>query len=137
MKKGLLVLLALVCGAAVTATAAEPKPDVFQGKLFPPNVILQHQAELSLSKQQFTDIKQAVVDVQANVAEHEWDVREAYLNIMAELDKAPIDQAQVLEYVDAALEAENEVKKQQVTMLIRLKNLLTDEQVAYLEATKQ
>ena len=137
MKKGILVLLALVCCAAATATAAESKPDVFQGKLFPPNVILKHQAELSLSKQQFTDIRKAVVDVQANVAEHEWDVREAYGKIMAELDRTPIDQAQVLEHVDAALKAENEVKKQQVAMLIQLKNLLTDKQVAYLESLRE
>ena len=77
------------------------------------------------------------MNVQANVAEHEWDLREAYQSIMAELDKQPIDQAQVLEYVDAALDAENEVKKQQVTMLIELKNLLTDEQIAYLESIQK
>jgi hypothetical protein len=110
---------------------------VFKGKLFAPNVILEHQAELGLSKQQFTEIKRAVVDVQANVAEHEWDVREAYQNILAELDRAPIDQEQVLEHVDAALRAENEVKKLQVAMLIQLKNLLTAEQVAYLESTRE
>ncbi len=56
---------------------------------------------------------------------------------MAELDKSPIDQNTVLEHVGAALRAENEVKKLQVAMLIRLKNLLTDEQVAYLESTRQ
>ena len=55
---------------------------------------------------------------------------------MAELDKSPIDEAQVLEYVDAALRAENEVKKLQVAMLIQLKNLLTDEQITYLESVR-
>ena len=136
MRKGLLVLLVatgLVCGSAL---AAGGKGDVFKGKLFPPNVILEHQEELGLSKQQFTAIKKAVVDVQANVAEHEWDVREAYMNIMAELDKSPIDEAVVLGHVNAALLAENEVKKLQVAMLVRLKNLLTDEQIAYLESLR-
>jgi hypothetical protein len=115
--------------------AAEPgKGDVFKGILFPPNVILENQAELALSKQQFTAIKTAVVEVQANVAEHEWDLREAYQNIMAELDKSPIDEKRVLEYVGVALLAENEVKKQHVMMLIRLKNLLTAEQIGYLES---
>jgi len=75
--------------------------------------------------------------MQSGIAEHEWDVREAYQNIMAELDKSPIDQDAVLEHVGAALRAENEVKKQQVAMLIKLKNLLTDEQVAYLETARQ
>jgi hypothetical protein len=136
MRKELLVLLAFVSLAATGAGAAEPREDVFKGKLFAPNIILQNQGELSLSKQQFTEIRGAVVKVQSNVAEHEWDIAEAYQNIMAELDKSPIDEAQVLEYVDAALRAENEVKKLQVAMLVQLKNLLTDEQIAYLESVR-
>jgi hypothetical protein len=137
MKKGLLVLLAFACFGTTVAFAAEPKEDVFKGKLFAPNVILENQAELSLSKQQFTEIRRAVVEVQANVAEHEWDVAEAYQNIMAELDKSPIDEEQVLEHVAAALRAENEVKKLQVAMLIRLKNLLTDEQIEHLQSLRE
>lgn len=136
MRKGLLILLLAASLGAVSAYAAAPKDDVFKGKLFAPNVILENQAELGLSKQQFTQIRKAVVDVQANVAEHEWDVREAYQNIMAGLDEMPIDEQQVLEHVSAALRAENEVKKLQVAMLIRLKNLLTDEQIAYLESVR-
>lgn len=137
MKKGILILLAFASLAANAALAAGPKEDVFRGKLFAPNVILQHQADLKLSKQQFTEIRKAVVEVQANVAEHEWDVREAYQKIMAELDNSPVSEEQVLEYVGAALRAENEVKKLQVAMLIQLKNLLTDEQIAYLESVRQ
>jgi hypothetical protein len=137
MRKGLLVLLACACLGTTTAGAAEPKADVFKGKLFAPNVILENKSELGLSKQQFTDIRQAVVEVQAGVAGHEWDIAEAYQNIMAELDKSPIDQAQVLEHVDAALRAENEVKKMQVSMLIQLKNLLTEDQVEYLESVRK
>lgn len=137
MNKGMLLLLVVASFAFGNAVAAEPKADVFKGKLFPPNVILEHQADLGLSKQQFTEIRKTVVELQGKVAEHEWDVREAYQNIMAELDKSPIDQDRVLEHVGAALRAENEVKKLQVAMLIKLKNLLNDEQVAYLESTRQ
>ena len=137
MRKGLLVLLACACLGTTFAGAAEPKSDVFKGKLFAPNVILENKSELGLSKQQFTDIRRAVVEVQAGVAGHEWDIAEAYQNIMAELDKSPIDQAQVLEHVDAALRAENEVKKMQVSMLIQLKNLLTEDQVEYLESVRK
>jgi Spy/CpxP family protein refolding chaperone len=134
MRKVILIVLALAGLASMTAAAAGPKEDVFKGKLFAPNVILEHQAELNLSKQQFAAIREAVVEVQAGVASHEWDVREAYQAMMAELDKSPVDERQVLEHVNAALLAENEVKKLQVTMLVRLKNLLTDEQIAHLES---
>jgi len=137
MKKGLLILLALASLGASVAGAASPKEDVFKGKLFAPNVILENQSELDLSKQQFTEIRRAVVEVQANVAEYEWDIAEAYQNIMDELDRSPINEQQVLEHVGVALRAENEVKKLQVAMLIKLKNLLTDEQIQHLESLRR
>lgn len=123
----------LACLGIATTVLAQDKQDVFKGKLFPPNVILENQAELHLSKEQFTKIRAAVVEVQSNVAEHEWDMREAYLKLMEELDKTPIDENAVIEHANAAMLAENQVKKQQMAMLVRLKNLLTDQQVAILE----
>ena len=129
-----ILLLLVAAFSAASANAQENKANPFEGKLFPPNVILENQAQLGLTKEQFTEIRAAVVAVQADVAEFEWDMREAYLNIMAELEKNPIDEKTVLEYANTALLAENQVKKRQMAMLIRLKNLLTDEQVAYLES---
>jgi hypothetical protein len=129
-----IILTAVVCLGITSAMAETPEADVFKGKLFPPNLILENQAELGLSKDQFTKIRAAVIEVQANVAEHEWDMREAYVKIMAELDNVPIDEDVVLEYAGKALLAENQVKKYQMAMLVRLKNLLTAEQIAYLES---
>ena len=137
MKKGNLFTSMIVTAVAAMLVAlpaaAQDKKDPFKGKLFAPNVILENQAELNLSKEQFTKIRAAVVEVQGNVAEHEWDMREAYLRIMEELDKSPIDEDAVLEHAETALLAENQVKKHQMAMLVRLKNLLTDEQIAILE----
>jgi len=137
MRKGILLMLALASLGVDQVIAAEPQKDVFKGKLFPPNVILEHQAELALSKKQFTAIRAAVVEVQAGVAEHEWDMREAYQALMQELDKAPIDENRVLDHANVALLAENQVKKKQMAMLVRLKNLLTAEQIRYLESVQQ
>lgn len=133
MKKEILFLLVMASLAMGTAAAENPK-DVFKGKLFAPNVILEHREALDLSKDQFTAIRSAVVEVQAGVAEHEWDMQEAYQALMAELDKSPVDEDKVVEHAEKALLAENQVKKKQMVMLVRLRNLLTTEQVAYLES---
>lgn len=132
MKKGLLCLLAIASLGAGAAMAEQPK-DVFKGKLFAPNIILENRDALELSKDQFTAIRAAVVEVQAGVAEHEWDMQEAYQALMLELDKSPINEEKVLQYASTALLAENQVKKKQMAMLIRLKNLLTADQIGYLE----
>jgi len=142
MKQGIRKILPLagICLILFTSAASAqgqgaPK-DVFKGKLFPPNIILEHQDELNLSKDQFTAIRAAVVEVQANIAGHEWDMREAYQRAMTDLDESPVDEDKVLENIDAVLHAENQVKKLQMAMLIRLRNLLTDEQMAYLQSVE-
>ncbi len=134
MKKGILCLLVIASLGMGSAMAEEPK-DVFKGKLFAPNIILENRDELRLSKEQFTAIRAAVVEVQAGVAEHEWDLQEAYQALMLELDRSPVSENKVLEHASAALLAENQVKKKQMVMLVRLKNLLTAEQIGYLEST--
>jgi hypothetical protein len=134
MKNGIFFVLAIVSFGAATALAANPKDDVFKGKLFAPNIILEQRAELNLTKEQFTAIRAAVVEVQSGVAEHEWDMQEAYQALMFELDKRPVSETEVLRHAGTALLAENEVKKKQMVMLVRLKNLLNDEQIAYLES---
>jgi len=133
MKKGLLCLL-LVASMSVGTAIAQDNKDVFKGKLFAPNLILENREALQLSKDQFTAIRAAVVEVQSNVAEHEWDMQEAYQALMLELDKTPIDEDRVLEYANQALLAENQVKKKQMAMLVRLKNLLNAEQISHLES---
>ena len=137
MRKGILmktwtVMLTAALLFASGMAQAQDK-DVFKGKLFPPNVILEHQAALNLSKDQYTAIRQAVVAVQAEVAEHEWDLREAYGKVMALLDASPIDRDAVLTQVDAALAAENKVKKMQVGLLVELRNLLSEDQFRQLQ----
>ncbi|MCH9695677.1 MAG: hypothetical protein K0U72_14275 [Gammaproteobacteria bacterium] len=134
MSKGLLSVLAVICLCSTASHAEDQNSDPFRGKLFAPNVIIEHKEELNLTKQQFTKVRAAVVEVQSGVAEYEWDMQAAYQELMRELDEAPIDEAAVIEHASKALLAENEVKKMQVSMLVRLRNLLNDEQIRYLES---
>ena len=134
--KRLLPLFGIWLVLFASGAMAQGQADVFKGKLFPPNIILEHQDQLNLSKEQFTAIRAAVVEVQGNVAEHEWDLREAYMKVMADLDEVPVNEEKIMTNVQAALLAENQVKKMQVTMLIRLRNLLTDEQIQTLQGLR-
>lgn len=136
MKNSLAVAGILLVLVAADAHAQRPGQDrdPFQGKLFAPNVILENRDALDLTREQFTAIRAAVVEVQGDIAEHEWDLREAYQQVLTDLDESPVDEDKILAGVEKALLAENEVKKRQVTLLIRLRNLLTDEQLATLQS---
>lgn len=137
MKLVTLGICLALCAGPVLAQGPGGNKDVFKGKLFAPNIILEHQDELDLTKEQFTQIRAAVVEVQSNVAGHEWDLREAYQRVLASLDETPIDEDKVMENVQVALSAENEVKILQVGMLITIRNLLTDEQMDYLRSVRE
>ncbi len=126
-----LILVALLLAVSVNANETR---DIFRGKLFPPNVVLEYREELALTKAQYTEIRAAVVAVQAEVAGHEWDLQEAYSRVLNLLDEKPLDESLVTREVTAVLQAENKVKLAQMTMLVKIRNLLTDEQVAFLEA---
>ncbi len=41
---------------------------------------------LNLSREQYTEIRAAVVEVQTGSAEHEWDIRESYQALTLELE---------------------------------------------------
>ncbi len=131
MRKGIFVLLLIA--AFGTALANETR-DLFKGKLFPPNLVLEYRSELDLSREQFKAVRTVVVEVQAQVAEHEWDMQEAYAEVLQQLERKPIDEQLVSKHVQAVLSAENKVKLAQMGMLVRIRNLLTDEQIAFLEA---
>ena len=140
MRQGVRRILPMAGLCLVLATAGAiaqqpgPQKDPFQGKLFAPNVILDNRDALELTREQFTAIRSAVVEVQGDIAEHEWDLREAYQQVLSDLDESPVDEDKILAGVEKALLAENEVKKRQVALLIRLRNLLTDEQMATLQS---
>jgi len=136
IKKALPLAGMFLIAGGVNAQGMGAQKDVFKGKLFPPNTILEHQDDLDLSKEQYTAIKAAVVEVQTSVAEHEWDMREAYQQALLQLDESPVDEDKVLASVATVLQAENKVKQLQMTMLIRLRNLLTDEQMEYLKSVR-
>lgn len=133
MNKGITEWLVLAVCWVILAPAAQAEEDIFKGKLFAPDVILENQSELDLSEQQRAEIRTAVVAVRSGIAEHEWDMREAYQSLMSELDETPIDHEKVVEYAMTAMMAENQVKAKHLTMLVKLRNLLTARQLEYLE----
>jgi Spy/CpxP family protein refolding chaperone len=133
-------ICAVFCLGSVSASAlaqGDASADPFGGRLFAPNVILERQDELGLSDMQRQQIREIVLSTQATVSERQWDMREAYREVMLELDAAQINEPTVIEMVQAVLETENSVKLAQVSMLVRLRNLLTAEQLALLRETAQ
>jgi len=132
-------LLLLVLAFAAPAHAAEEggKDDWLKGKLFAPDVILQHQSKLKLTEKQRDMIGAELKRVQAQAAESDWLLMTEASQLQELFDQHPVDTKAVLAGIDRVFAAENRKKRLFMEMLINIKNALTKEQVAYLKSVTE
>ena len=100
----------------------------FSRGLFTPELIMRHYREIGLSTEQRATITEAIRILQSGVVDPEWRLMEVSQNLTELLEATPIDEAQALSVIDQVHEAEAEIKRANLSALIRIKNALTQEQ---------
>ena len=127
MKKMLTLMLLLF------ATAALAQEDPIAQQLFPPELIMAQSQKLHLDDKQRTTIKSEVQRAQSKFFDLQWELKEASDTMVQLLQQTPVEEARVLEQADKVMGYEHDIKKIQLTLLIRIKNALTPEQIAQLK----
>jgi len=135
MKRLFITLLFL----SISAFAQQPPPndDPIGRQLFPPEMVMGHQDELGLQEKQRAAIRSEVHKVQSRFVDLQWQLSEDTEKMASLLRGTPIDEAKVLEQADKVMAQEREVKKMQLSLLVRIKNLLTPEQIAKLQEIRR
>ena len=131
----LFLSIAALLVASVQARAAGPAPDQqdpIRDRLFPPELIMQHQAELGLQEQQRTAVMKEVAAFQSQMVDVQWRMSAAAEELAHLLDAARVDEARALAQADKVMALERDVKKSHLALLIRIRNLLNDAQRAQL-----
>ena len=133
--KRLLTLLAalLALTQAAPLHAQQSGDDPLARLLFPPELVMQHQADIGLRPEQRTAITRAIGELQGKVLDVQWRMQDATGQLAGLLDRPSIDQTAALAQVDEVLNLEREVKRAQLALLIRIKNSLTPEQQGKLD----
>lgn len=132
--RSLQCLLPLVAWLVLGAAPALPQDDPFAGALFPPDVVLRHSSDLGVDPAQFAAIKEEVRKAQSYFLDHELDLQAEMGKLRKLVEPASVDEAAVLAQLDRVLALEREIKRAQVGMLVRIKNLLRPEQLHRLAA---
>jgi Spy/CpxP family protein refolding chaperone len=122
-----LVVLAL-CGAACWAQDQQPADDPVAQNLFPPELVMKYRQEINLDDAQSKTIKEAIQKAQAKFLDMQWDMQSETEKLVQLLKARPVDEGDVLAQVDQVLNREREVKKTQISLLVRIKNQLTEAQ---------
>lgn len=132
MKARVLCICAIFLVAAGIARAQQPGEDPLGQNFFPPELVIQHQEAIGLSSEQKDAFKAEIRQAQLKFTELQWKLQDEMEKMLALVKQPHPDEQQVLAQLDKVLSAEREVKKEQITLLVRIKNKLTPEQQAKL-----
>lgn len=136
MKAGILYICAVILFAAGTAHAQQPDQDPLGQSFFPPELVIQHQEAIGLSAEQKDAFKAEIRQAQLKFTELQWKLQDEMEKLVSLVKQPHPDEQQVLGQLDKVLSAEREVKREQITLLVRIKNKLTPEQQSKLAALR-
>jgi len=94
-------------------------------------IVLPHNystAKNRLSAEQKDYFKTEIRAAQLKFTELQWKLQDEMEKLVTVIKQPRVDEQQVLAQLEKVLAAEREIKRQQVTLLVRIKNKLTPEQ---------
>src|SRR6266436_2765916 len=128
MRTRVLCICAMFLFAAGAATAQQPDQDPVGQSCFAPELVIQRQEAIGLSAEQKEYFKTEIRQAQLKFTELQWKLQDEMEKLVALVKQPHVDEQQVLAQLEKLLAAEREVKREQVTLLVRIKNKLTPEQ---------
>jgi Spy/CpxP family protein refolding chaperone len=99
---------------------------------FPPELVMQHQSEIGLQDSQRASLTSAIQQAQSKFMDMQWKLSAEGEKMGRLLRGTQVDEAAVLDEVDRILNQEREIKKAQISLMVRIKNMLTPQQQAKL-----
>jgi Spy/CpxP family protein refolding chaperone len=104
--------------------------------LFSPQILRNHQHELDLSNEQRQIIVQQINEAQAEFTSIQWNL-ESEIRTLAELvEDRNSEESKILNQLDVVLDLENEIKRKQLILGVRIRNVLNPEQLNKLQGIR-
>lgn len=128
MKSYLVLLMLLVSGAACWGQDPQSADDPIAQNLFAPELVMKYHQEINLDEGQSKAIREEIQKAQAKFLDMQWDAQAETEKLVQLLKARPVDENAVLAQVDQVLNRERVIKKTQISLLVHIKNLLTDAQ---------
>jgi Spy/CpxP family protein refolding chaperone len=132
-------IAALLLPIALSAQQPPPQPqdDPIGRYLFPPELIMAHSQDLGLQDKDRVAIKNEVQKAQSKFFDLQWQAKEETDKMVKLLQQSPADETKILDQADRVMALERDIKRTHLTLLVRLRNLLTPDQQAKLQRLRQ
>ncbi len=102
--------------------------DPLRDKLFPPELIMGHQEDIGLTDAQRKAIIKEIEGGQSKLVPLQWQVRAEADKLEAALAAPRVDEQRALALADKVSGLERDLKRLHLTLLIRIKNILSADQ---------
>jgi Spy/CpxP family protein refolding chaperone len=137
MKLKVYLMCMMIILAAGRFWADEPSSDPIAEHLFPPELIMQNQQVLGLTEEQKTGIRKDIQTAQSTFTEWQWKLQDEVETMVSLIKQDHVDEQKVLSQLDQVLNIEREIKRTHFTLVIRIKNKLTSDQITKLVDLKK
>ena len=119
-------------------TAPSPPGDDALGKLFlPPDLVMSHQQAIALTELQRQSIQTNMLDTQKKLLDQQFRLQSEVEKLQQLLKSATPGETKVLDEMDKVLGAERDIKRAQLSLMVKLKNSLTPQQQSQLETLRK
>jgi Spy/CpxP family protein refolding chaperone len=122
-------------GPAATRDARDAL-DPIASRLFPPELVMEHQNEIGLTVAQRDAMTKEIVLAQRDLTRLQWDMQSEKEKLVKALDSDQVDEAAANASAARVMDLETKIKSRHLAMLIHVKNGLTPEQERRLRAVR-
>ena|ERR1700754_1257872 len=136
MKRKIFALLAFLLLAAGAVGAQQPATDPIGEAFFAPELVMQHQQTIGLTETQKNFFKTEFRKAQTRFTELQWQLSDEAEKLAGLVKQETLDEQAALAQLDKVLNAEREIKRTQLALVIQIRNNLTPEQRARLTELK-
>lgn len=139
IKKNMKALLAMVLFMTLSLTGLaqeNPGKDPLQEFFFPPELVMRYQNEILLTKEQKEMIISTMEEAQKKFTRLQWDLQAEMTALQKLLSEQSVNEANVLTQLDKVLDQERIIKRAQISLMVKIKNALTEDQKVKLTALR-
>lgn len=130
MKKILTLLALIISGMNIGAQ------DMFQKELFSADMVLKYRAEVGLSDQKVTKVKQLYSNHISEFNSIKWDLDAELVTLNKYLASSKVSERSSLEQMEKVMNLEERLKRIRLRMLIKIKNELSESQQEQLKTLR-
>ena len=130
-------LLLTVCPfQGLYADSPSEGEDPLEQFVYPPELIMKHQSTIGLRGDQRQGLVAEVTQLQTDIVPLQFELSEAAEKLVKILAPPRVDEASAITEAERITTLEAQVKKRHLVLLIRIKNLLNEEQQRQLDALR-